>query len=555
MRPIAWKRRAVVHAAITTSLVLAACEDEKIAPARAELECPTKEDFGRVAVQNNEVRTVACINVGDTALLITGVEVTSGRSAFSVEDPSAYVGNIAPRSVLRVPVSFRPSDVSNSAGQLEIRTDSRDSAVVTIDLLGLGQAVQTLDGGVLFIDGGIRFVDGGHRVFDGGVRYVDGGLVTIDGGVQAIDGGLHIIDGGVEAIDGGVEAIDGGVEVIDGGVESIDGGTSTLDSGADDAGCGNNRRDPGESCWIQQTSGVSTTLNDVVFPQNASQGFVVGDNGVILRTDNGGQLWNQQVSGTTANLRAVDFPVGVSVGYAVGWSGTILKTTNGGTGWTIQSSGTTFNLYGVHFPIDEMTGYVVGDGGFVAKTTNGGQNWVRQTFPGTDLLYDVHFRTALDGYIATANRRRLGSTTTGGMTWTIDQIGSDGQGLRAVHFAPGTTIGYASGWGSATTLRLSVFKTLDGTTWTPLAPVSAPGVGGLSIWGLNFPVNASIGYGVGHNVIYKTKSGGASWDLQYNQSALLFSVDFPAGDQIGYAVGRDGSGQTGLILKTTTGGE
>ena len=53
--------------------------------------------------------------------------------------------------------------------------------------------------------------------------------------------------------------------------------------------------------WIAQTSGVDNDLNSVYFSNlNTLVGWVVGDNGIILKTTNGGVTWNVVPSGVTA---------------------------------------------------------------------------------------------------------------------------------------------------------------------------------------------------------------------------------------------------------------
>jgi photosystem II stability/assembly factor-like uncharacterized protein len=62
---------------------------------------------------------------------------------------------------------------------------------------------------------------------------------------------------------------------------------------------------------------------------NASTGYAVGDEGVILKTKNGGNNWEMQSSGTNSDLNSIFF-IDVNTGYAVGAEGCILKTINGG---------------------------------------------------------------------------------------------------------------------------------------------------------------------------------------------------------------------------------
>jgi photosystem II stability/assembly factor-like uncharacterized protein len=130
--------------------------------------------------------------------------------------------------------------------------------------------------------------------------------------------------------------------------------------------------------WEIQVSGTTANLNAIsmlVFATAAgtTAGYVVGDNGTILKTTNGGAEWVAQTSGTTARLNGV-YAVTALVAYAVGDGGTILRTTDGGATWVAQNSGTTANLRAVYFR-DNQTGWAVGDGGVTLRTRNGGNTW------------------------------------------------------------------------------------------------------------------------------------------------------------------------------------
>ncbi|MBK7856283.1 MAG: T9SS type A sorting domain-containing protein [Bacteroidetes bacterium] len=58
-----------------------------------------------------------------------------------------------------------------------------------------------------------------------------------------------------------------------------------------------------------------------------------------------------------------------NTGYIVGDNGKILKTIDGGTNWITQTSGTGNWLFSVYFP-DATTGHAVGENGTILKTTN-----------------------------------------------------------------------------------------------------------------------------------------------------------------------------------------
>lgn len=116
-----------------------------------------------------------------------------------------------------------------------------------------------------------------------------------------------------------------------------------------------------------QSSGGGQPSNGIqmLYLNNNWSGWVVGNNGTILKTINGGEAWTAQPSGTTANLRDVHF-VNANRGWVVGDGGVILTTTDGGATWTPEASGVTVNLRGVFF-VNENTGIAVGDNGTILK--------------------------------------------------------------------------------------------------------------------------------------------------------------------------------------------
>ncbi|MCY7361370.1 MAG: hypothetical protein LH629_04770, partial [Ignavibacteria bacterium] len=112
-----------------------------------------------------------------------------------------------------------------------------------------------------------------------------------------------------------------------------------------------------QSGWMQQTSGVSVTLNKIFFV-NSQTGWAVGDLGKIIRTTNGGANWVSQISNTNEILRSVYF-INDNTGWAVGGKYNyktfsqviILKTTNKGNTWVVKYSSPDFynTLYSIWF--------------------------------------------------------------------------------------------------------------------------------------------------------------------------------------------------------------
>jgi photosystem II stability/assembly factor-like uncharacterized protein len=250
--------------------------------------------------------------------------------------------------------------------------------------------------------------------------------------------------------------------------------------------------------------------------------------------------WVWKNPSTTHNLlRSSYFPV-TNIGYVVGENGTILKTINGGEDWEIQASGT-FELLTSVFFLDENTGWAGGGGTFL-KTSNGGEEWIDLSFGNSGHIFFINADT---GYIGSGSG--ILKTTNGGLTWNY--INTDFN-CKKIYF-PSVDTGYAVGFGQIN-VAPKVLKTIDGGLhWTVCLS------GGK--WEYYYSVcftDANTGYIIGDFMeegvksIYKTINGGTDWKCQYTTSVLgLLSVYFPVPDT-GYVIVHDSA----VILKTTNGG-
>lgn len=210
-----------------------------------------------------------------------------------------------------------------------------------------------------------------------------------------------------------------------------------------------------KTCVAQTTDcGVTWTSTDLspteistdIFFVNTSLGFIVGGNGLAMRTMDGGSTWTTLTTNTTDELTSVfftDTQHGIIVGGAPG-SPVILKTVDGGNNWTPVFSPATNFLQGVFFP-SAQTGYAVGWGGDIIKTTDGGTSWTAQTPVSVYGNLDVFFTDDLTGYIVGGSASFAGimKTTNGGQNWTA-QSAPVTQGLIAVYFV-NAQLGYACG--------------------------------------------------------------------------------------------------------------
>lgn len=292
----------------------------------------------------------------------------------------------------------------------------------------------------------------------------------------------------------------------------------TLSSGAVGAGAA------GVS-WTQQSSGTSDTLSAVHF-RDASRGWAVGADGVVVSTTDGGIVWAPQSTPTSDSLYSVHF-VDDQNGWAVGGHGTLLHTVNAGAGWIAQDSSTTDTLYSVHF-VDALHGWAAGWGGRILSTTNGGVTWVPRASGTGSSLQSIRFDDTLVGW-AVGTGGTILRTVNGGVTW-IPQDSGTTEDLYSIEVRDRSTA-----WAVGDNGRI-LLTTNGGATWTvPLTGVIP------SLVSVDF-VDGNLGWAVGQSgTILSTVDGGRVWSAQSSGTTRsVQAVHFP-GSGIGWAVGEGGT--------------
>jgi photosystem II stability/assembly factor-like uncharacterized protein len=291
--------------------------------------------------------------------------------------------------------------------------------------------------------------------------------------------------------------------------------------------------------WEQLNSGINTNLMALYFLSD-DVGWVVGDNGVIIKTTNGGTTWNQQTSNTNLDLLSVYFRDELH-GWIGGTGGLLLATTDGGEEWnssTIALSNE--KVYSVEF-IDENTGYAIvgyvdyygNYYGYILKTSDGGNSWISKFSIYGDALMNVFTHGDHAWAIGTGVEAH---TTNYGEYWNLIYTPDD-QWLFDVYFC-NDLIGYAVGGNDNTEI---IIKTTNGGSFWYISKETHPYA---RLMGVYF-TDVNRGWAVGWNRrILFTTDGGSNWIPQNSPvSNNLRKVQFTARN-IGYIVG-DG----GVILK------
>jgi photosystem II stability/assembly factor-like uncharacterized protein len=183
----------------------------------------------------------------------------------------------------------------------------------------------------------------------------------------------------------------------------------------------------------------NSIFQDVCFT-SAQTGYVVGNEGDILKTNNNGNSWQQLSSSTTADIYSVDF-VNSTVGFA-GGDQILLKTTDAGVTWQ-NIPGNWTSITKLEF-VDALRGYMI-DNGVIYRTNDGGATWnwaSHNNFHYTDLF----FQNSDTGYAITQSFTAITKTLDGGGYWSVETADTTNMALLSVTFVDDTT-GYITGSG------------------------------------------------------------------------------------------------------------
>lgn len=146
------------------------------------------------------------------------------------------------------------------------------------------------------------------------------------------------------------------------------------------------RTTDGGTVWEEVVPPIPNYDLTKIFFTSVSKGFIIGEKGTLLATTDGGDSWHTVPTGTAANLTDIIFTSSTK-GFITTVYGDMLATTDGGATWTLMEDLTRFGLQGIHFASNSV-GYAVGDYGTLLKTEDGGATW-NETNPANAGHYDV----------------------------------------------------------------------------------------------------------------------------------------------------------------------
>jgi photosystem II stability/assembly factor-like uncharacterized protein len=168
-------------------------------------------------------------------------------------------------------------------------------------------------------------------------------------------------------------------------------------------------------------------LYDVRFAPDGSNGWIVGEKGLIFHTTDGGGHWEQQNSGVKVDLfriAAVDAEhVRVS-----GSDGTLLRSDDGGKTWSSQTIHH-ITYFSIAFT-DADHGVAVGEFSTVMGTDDGGKTWQLRyggnlgDFQANPYLSVAFAKSGQQGWALGLNGEIL-VTNDGGKTWQPQKLATD----------------------------------------------------------------------------------------------------------------------------------
>jgi len=178
--------------------------------------------------------------------------------------------------------------------------------------------------------------------------------------------------------------------------------------------------------WVEQVSGVDTSLNDVV--RGKSRFVIVGNDGAILTSLNGVD-WIESESGTVSRLNSVTW--GYDHYVAVGNSGEIVSSEDG-VYWRLVSSGTAHDLNKVIWDGHQFIAVGKGFGNGIVLSSVDGVNWQERRSGGSEFV----------------------SLSFNDVVWNGFQY------VAAVTVSSTSCIGCGAGYG--------VYRSVDGVTWSSI---------------------------------------------------------------------------------------
>ncbi|MCX8122748.1 MAG: YihY family inner membrane protein [Spirochaetes bacterium] len=179
--------------------------------------------------------------------------------------------------------------------------------------------------------------------------------------------------------------------------------------------------DAGKSWLIEKWGNFS--FNDIAMVDDTT-GFIAANDGYLLKTNDAGKTWNViDWENVTSNLNAISFYK--DKGIIVGDRSYVITTTDRGKTWKIQQLAegkykkNYLNFNNVQI-IDDTNVIIVADEGFYLTSSKNFTVWTAHKFKDSN-LYAVYFMNSSEGFMA-GEKADIFFTADGGEKWTIRKL-------------------------------------------------------------------------------------------------------------------------------------
>lgn len=299
------------------------------------------------------------------------------------------------------------------------------------------------------------------------------------------------------------------------------------------------RRLPWTASDLRCTSSIAA-----IFFASSDVGYLMLDNGNVLRTTDGGATWSRRTAvpltravNPSSDARPSDlFFIDENTGMAAIGIGVVYRTKDGGATWTPVANPPA-SIRGLWFA-NANDGYGVGDSGQVIRTDDGGLSWGDRTTGATnDDLLSINCVSASTCVATTRRGNELLRTTNGGQSFT--SVSPANQRLFAAAFAGGSRVVSVGNFGT------TVVSNDSGETFSRVGDELGGAFTSLRA------ANPTTAYAFGRaGSLARTTDGGQTWtEMDAATSDDLVDVSFP-NTTTGFAL--DSVGQ---LLRTRNGGQ
>lgn len=284
---------------------------------------------------------------------------------------------------------------------------------------------------------------------------------------------------------------------------------------------------------------VAFNENSIKF-ENEQTATLVGQDGLIMRTEDGGISWTVQASNVTNVLMGNDYLTysdlsgDHTVNIAVGENGIILKSVDNGNTWEIKQSNTTEHLMSVYVV---NPNYIItcGANGTILVSNDYGESWSELTSPVTSALNDVmfvqHFEGSvpeLKGFIVCDGGDIL-VTQDYGLSWSLITSGVN-ENLKSIYTFTDSYLCAAGNNG------IMVVSHNGGQSWSEVTTGISENINDIK-----FVDNDVVIASCDNGIILRSDDKGENWTiLQTTSQSDLYSVNFGS-SSLGISVGENGT--------------